>query len=153
MSHDKPYFQGRYVDDEHEMETCNRRRFVFWLSLILSFVIAGFIVSAHAGEIPVHVMDKDGVTVRLMPGPCADGTSMMLVLQLVPPQFHDRFKAIDSEWPHKDGTKGNYPGCWAEFSAEESGQPEAGFFVAFSDGAHGFIPKSAFLKVRGQSGA
>lgn len=103
---------------------------------------------AHATDIPLHVLDKDGIEIRLMDKPCVDPRSVLVIR----PDALPRFKAVQSFWPTKDGSRKEFAGCWAELTAQESGSDE-GFLVVFADGESGFIPKSEFRKVRGQVGA
>lgn len=106
---------------------------------------------AYAEEIPVHVYEEGGVYIRLMPGPCVDGTSSALLVQHLP-KYSDRAKAIESVWPMRDGTKKSYVGCWLELSAEEA-DGEAALVLVFED-TQGFVfKKKEFLKKPGQGGA
>lgn len=118
------------------------------LCLVALGVAATWPTKAHAQDIPLHVLDKDGVQVRLMDSPCVDARSIMMIR----PEALPRFKAVQSTWPEKDGSRKDYGGCWAELTAQESGGEE-GFLIVFSDGESGFVPKSEFKKVRGQVGA
>jgi hypothetical protein len=119
------------------------------LCLVLLVCIAvTWPTNAHAQDIPLHVLDKDGVQIRLMDSPCVDARSIMMIR----PDALPRFKAVQSVWPERDGSRKEYAGCWAALTAQESGSEE-GFLVIFSDGESGFVPKSEFKKVRGQVGA
>ena len=122
-----------------------------WLlwALAAGLAIAGVLYAArvHSVEIPLHVLEKENVEIRLMGTPCVDAASIAQIRPLV---LH-RFRAIESVWPEKDGTSKAYAGCWAELTSEEAG--EEVFLLVFSDGASGGIPKSEFRKVKGQSGA
>lgn len=106
-------------------------------------------IEARAVEIPVHVLEKDGVTVRLMGTPCVDPKS----IAQINPAFLPQFKAIDSVWPEKDGSRKRYAGCWAEIKAGEYGALEDTFVLVFEDNTSGMVSKSEFKKVRGQRGA
>lgn len=116
--------------------------------VLLVCIAATWPTKAHAQAIPLHVLDKDGIEIRLMDLPCEDARSIMMIR----PEALGRFKAVQSTWPEKDGSRKEFAGCWAELTAKESGGEE-GFLVIFSDGESGFIPKSEFKKVRGQVGA
>ena len=116
------------------------------LCLIALLVIA---TKAHATEVPLHVLDKDGITIRLMNTPCVDPISVAMIR----PDMVKSFKAIQSTWPEKDGSKKDYAGCWLLLKAGESGADVDGFLVVFADGESGFIPVSEFKKVKGQVGA
>ena len=129
---------------------------IFWasiLGLFFGFVLLSTKVFAEEVVVPVHVLEEDRTIIRLMPTPCTDPTSVLVIAMNMPPQFHTRFKAIDSEWPMQDGSRKKFPGCWAEFSTEETGEAEAMIYVVFSDAKSGFLKKSAFTKLRGQKGA
>lgn len=107
---------------------------------------------APAVEIPVHTFERDGVQARLMAGPCTDTRSAMVIVMGLP-QFAERFRALESTWPMQDGSRRAYAGCWAELAAEEAGAPVAVIVMVFSDGQAVAVPKSEFVKLRGQSGA
>ena len=129
---------------------------LIWAVIAVGIILAvALATNAHAEEVvvPVHVLEEDGTIIRLMPTPCTDPTSVLVIAMNLPPQFHTRFKAIDSEWPMKDGSRKTFDGCWAEFTPEETGEKEALIYVAFSDAKSGFVEKSAFTKLRGQKGA
>jgi hypothetical protein len=98
-------------------------------------------------EIPVHTMEKDGVEINLMPGPCVDPVS----ISMIRPDARERFKAIKSVWPQRDGSRKAFAGCWTELTKEEVGAEEPAFLLVFEDRETGAVPKSEF-RLRGQSG-
>lgn len=116
--------------------------------LIVFLISVAVSTRAHAEEIPLHVLEKDGIQIRLMNLPCVDPMSIMMVK----PEVIGRFKGLQSSWPQQDGTLKEFQGCWADLTAQEAGGEES-FLVVFSDGESGVIPKSEFKKVKGQSGA
>jgi hypothetical protein len=124
-----------------------RERVGFWFGMACLVVLVGIATNAYAQDIPLHVLDKDGISISLMDRPCTDPVS----IGRINPQHLPRFKAVRSVWPEKDGTRKEYAGCWATLTPEESGSVE-GFLIVFSDGESGFIPKSEFKKTRGQVG-
>jgi hypothetical protein len=103
--------------------------------------------SAPKVEIPVHVYDDGGTSMRLMGGPCADPRVMEIILVGMP-QYVDRFKAIESTWRMQDGSRQEFSGCWAEVSAEEVGF-EA-LLLIFEDGERYLVNKAEFLAGKGQ---
>lgn len=135
-----------------------------WLTRIVIAVIVGLVIvgalasmlaRAEATEtvpIPVYVYEQDGTTIRLMPGPCVDAVSKVTIMRGAP-QHLERFKAIESVWPMKDGTKRAFAGCWAELAAGEIGIPEdkAGrdervLLLLFADGQGFAMKKRDFQK-------
>lgn len=119
------------------------------LALVAVLILTAWATGAYAEEIPVHVLDKDGVEIRLMNKPCVDKVS----ISQINPAFLDRFKAIDSVWPEKDGTRKRYAGCWALLAKGEYGMPEDTFLLVFEDNTNGAVPKSEFSKKTGHYGA
>ena len=117
-------------------------------SLVALLVAVTWPTKAGAQDVPLHVLDKEGIRIQLMGTPCVDPRSVMMIR----PDALPRFKAVQSVWPQPDGSRKEFGGCWAALTAQESGSEE-GFLVVFSDGESGFIPKSEFKKVRGQVGA
>ena len=103
-------------------------------------------------EIPVHVFEANGVVMRLMSTPCVDSASSMMV-HVGLPKYASRFKALESSWPMQDGSRMDFAGCWAELPGEVVGKDEVVIALVFSDGQAFAIPKSEFLKKRGQGGA
>jgi hypothetical protein len=127
-----------------------RERVVVALGVVcfffLLFLAVAWSTKAYAEEIPAYVLEANGVTIRLMSGPCVDGVS----LGMINVQHQGRFKALDSIWPEPTGMK-KYAGCWTEMSKEETGSEEA-FVLVFSDGTSGVVPKAQSLKKPGQTG-
>jgi hypothetical protein len=125
-----------------------------WAGIIFMLgLLTGCVQAAEPSktEIPVHIFDRDGVQARLLSGPCVDGRSAMVIAMGLP-KFADRFRAIESTWPMQDGSRRAFAGCWAELSAEETGAPVAVIVMVFEDGTAFALPKSDFVKLRGQSG-
>lgn len=120
--------------------------YAFGAGCALALFVAAF--NAIGAEIPVHVWTDGKTTIRLMPGPCTD--------PVVKPFLESvgelkRFKNIESDWTYKDGQKKSHGGCWAEFSAKDTGTV-AVFMMFFDDGERVVVEKSEFVKKRGQVG-
>ena len=145
---DTNWFHDLTTEESKEERATLAQRVIAVLGVLCLIVLVGVATNAYAEVIPLHVLEKDGVQIRLMDGPCVDARSIMMIR----PDALPRFKAIHSTWPEKDGSRKDYAGCWASLTAQESGS-EDGFLVIFSDGESGFVPKSEFKKVRGQVGA
>jgi hypothetical protein len=97
-------------------------------------------------DIPVHVVDHhDGVRMRLLNKPCVDPVSLAMTLQL-PPHLQERFRAIASEWRAKDGSWGEFAGCWVLVAKEEINAPDDVFVLLFSDREAIQIFKNDLLK-------
>lgn len=120
------------------------------LIIIIALTLAGLLYAIKAHAAPLHVYEDEISSIRLMPEPCVDGVSAGIVAQVAGP-LASRARAIDSDWKHRDGTLHKYPGCWLEFTKEETGV-EATFLLAFSDGKYAFVTRQAFLKVKGGVG-
>ena len=125
-----------------------------WLlwALVVGLVIAGVLYASKVAseEVPVHVFEDKGVLIRMMPGPCVDGVSALVISMNVPPQFSSKFRAIESEWPMQDGSRRAFAGCWASFKAEEIGSTEDVLVLVFEDRQYFVVPKKEFLKTPGQ---
>lgn len=102
--------------------------------------------AVQAVDIPLHILDKPEVTMRLMDKPCVDPVAQMLSMQL-PAELHPKLRAIESTWLMRDGSRREFAGCWVEVSKELAGVD--GYFVAFSDQTYGVVPKTDFLKTKG----
>lgn len=96
----------------------------------------------------VYVHEDGQTSIRLMPGPCVEPRSFMILFQ-AGPDFADRFKAIESTWPIRGGATAEYAGCWLELTREEAGGDEPLLILVFSDGHRGAIKKSEFLRGKG----
>ena len=94
----------------------------------------------------VHVFNDGGTVIRLTDSPCKDGRTVMLMAQMVPPQYFDRFKAIESVFALRDGTSKPYAGCWMELSTKETGTDEPALIMLFEDGDNYQVPRCKFLK-------
>jgi hypothetical protein len=102
-------------------------------------------------EIPVLTFEAEGIQANLMSGPCTNGQAAMAIVMGLP-QFAERFKAIESTWPMQDGSRRAFQGCWAELKAEEAGTPMDVVIMVFEDRTAFAVPRTAFIKLRGQSG-
>ena len=107
--------------------------------------------AASAEEIPVHVHEQDGLTVRLMPGPCVERNSTLMIASGAP-QYLERLRALESVWRMKDGTSKPFSGCWLALSKSETGSEDV-FVLLFEDGERYVVPKSEFLGAKRKSGA
>ena len=116
----------------------------FWATvLIVVFTFLYFLPRAEAQvDIPVYVIEQNGVTIRLLDKPCVDKVS----LANIAPAWHAKFKALDSLWPEKDSTKKAYAGCWLEVKQGEEGMIEDVFILVFEDNHAGVFPKVEALK-------
>ena len=123
---------------------CKIPKYARWIALLFTWPTLLFAVT-----IPLHVLEKDEVTMRLMGTPCVDPVSARIGLNL-PPELYGKLQAIESTWLMKDGTRKDFPGCWVEVDAKLAG--EDGYFVIFSDGTYGVVPKAYFLKTKGSVG-
>ena len=126
---------------------------LIWAAVVGAVIAAVLYASkVHSEEIPVHVYDGDGVTMRLMRSPCSDPRSGMMIASEIP-QYLDRFKKIESEWRMQDGSKRSFSGCWATFAKGEVGNPLDVLVLVFEDGQNFVVPKEEFLRKPGQGGA
>lgn len=124
-----------------------------WVSgVIVLLAVLGMVAWATKAyaQVPVHVLEQPGVSIRLMNAPCVDARSSAMIATNSP-ELLGRAKAISSTWKHKDGTDHEYAGCWVEMAAV-SGRADA-FLLVFSDGMATMVAKSEFRKMRGQVGA
>jgi hypothetical protein len=102
-------------------------------------------------EIPVLTFEAEGIQANLMSGPCTNGQAAMAIVMGLP-QFAERFRAIESTWPMQDGSRRSFEGCWAELKAEEAGTPVDVVIMVFEDRTAFAVPRTSFVKLRGQSG-
>lgn len=149
MSDDKEHSYHDFYKDE--LTVLSR---YFWLTVVA--VVALFLYFAPrvawGQDIQVHVVEQQGVKMRLLSTPCADPLSLSIVAT-APPQWADRWKAISSDWLQKDGTWGAYAGCWLLVSKDEVGTPDDVFVLVFSDGAVAQVFRAELLKKPGDKGA
>lgn len=147
---ENPYY---YTEDAKQ----DRRHLWVWVGriavLLAALIAVGVSTKAYGQDIPLHVLDKEGITISLMGGACEDTVSLGLIKK----EYHARAKALRSVWPERDGSRKVYAGCWIELTKKDMGVPEeqewgGAFLVVFSDGESGVIPKTEFKKVRGQVG-
>lgn len=120
--------------------------FAACIAVFVAFV-AAYSKGVKAEEVPLHVYDDGATVIRLMPGPCVHPMIIGFVGQ-GGPEYTERLRAIESTWPHKDGTRHEYAGCWLGLSKKEGGGKEL-FFLMFSDGHRFVIPKAEFLRGKG----
>jgi hypothetical protein len=118
-------------------------RYVVILALLFCFP------SMVLAQVPLHVLERPEVRMRLMDAPCSDPKSAMIAMNL-PAELHPKLKAIESSWLMKDGSWQEFAGCWVEVSKEMAGVD--GFFVVFSDGGYGVAPRADFKKTKGTVG-
>lgn len=118
------------------------------ICFVLLFLLAATWPTKAYADIPVHVLEKDGVQIRLMDKPCVDAKTLS---QINPAQAH-RFKAIESVWPERDGSRKKYAGCWVRLTKEEAKHHEDVFLLVFEDNTSGGVPASEFKKTKGQVG-
>lgn len=144
---DKEWFYG-VVSGEHEERAPFRKLgFILFAALVLAILFSG---KAFA-QAPLHVLERDGVTINLMAGPCIDLTSTAMIASSNLAGKLAEFRAIDSTWLMKDGTRQDFAGCWLELTKEQTGGEE-GFLVLFSDRTFDVVAKSEFRKAKGQTG-
>lgn len=110
-----------------------------WLPVLVFLFCFPTMVGAQ--DLPLHVHEADGVTIKLMPGPCVNQTAQMIIAMN---GLQGEFKHIDSTWRMRDGSYKEFPGCWAE----EGDQ----FIVIFSDQTGGYVKKSDFKRMKGTTG-
>lgn len=140
-------------DKEHSWDDMNLPKltilpWVIWASIVGAVILyLGFSLPARAEEVPVHVHEQDGLSIRLMSGPCVDANS----LAFMGGHYTERLRAIESTWRMRDGSTKTFAGCWMLLTKEEAGAES--FFLIFEDGERHLIPKNDFLKKRGQVGA
>lgn len=147
----KDYFEGKHVEwtDLNKDEREKLRPIVGGILVaVFLFLVLLFVFPVRATEIPMHVIERQGVSIRLMRGPCADPASSIAIAVNLP-QYVQRFRAIESTWPMQDGSRKDFAGCWGEFSKEESGAPGAVLVLVFSDGQHYTVLKDEILKKGG----
>lgn len=99
--------------------------------------------------VPVHIVDTEGVKMRMLPTPCADPVSMSLAKQMSPVEYHARWRATSSDWKMRDGSWQEFAGCWLEVEKEVINAPDAVLFFTFSDGTSGQMLKGQLLNPRG----
>ena len=141
---------GQHLNSEQAKEQRKSLRETA-LAVIAGLCLAGLFAAAteaYGAEIPVHVWSDGKTTIKLMPGECTD--------PVVKPFLESvgelkRFKNIESAWTYKDGQKKTHGGCWAEFSAKDTGTV-AVFVLFFDDGDKHVVEKSEFLKKPGTVG-
>jgi len=90
-------------------------------ALVAVATLAIMAAQARAQEPPMHVHEEGKLSIRLMRGPCVHPMILSFFGQ-AGPQYMDRLRAIESTWPHRDGSTGEYAGCWLELSADEGGR-------------------------------
>ena len=149
---DKEWFYGEVVVGEEQYERCYWRRvgFIAFAAIVAVILILPIISGrAHSQEIPVYVAEHDGLTLRMLPSPCADASSLILVTS-APPQYQQGWKASSSDWRLRDGSWRTYDGCWLEIKKEVSGAEDDIFVLVFSDGTSGQALKRDLLRKPGR---
>ena len=150
MNDDFARMVGQHLTSEQAKEQRKTLRETV-VAILSGLCLAGLFMAAteaYGAEVPVHVWSDGATTIRLMPGECVD--------KVVKPFLESvgelkRFKAVESSWLYKDGQRKEHGGCWAEFSAKDTGTV-AVFMIFFDDGERVVVEKSEFLKKRGQVG-
>lgn len=118
-------------------------------TIMLALVLNVIAPAAYGQALPLHVHEEDGISVRLMPGPCVDPVSKANIL----PAHVARAKAIASDWRMMDGNMKPFAGCWIELTKEEAKSAQNLFVLFFSDGEIISVYTSAFgKKPRGATG-
>ena len=151
MSDNTRWFHDLTTDEARQERATLAQRVIAVLGVVCLIVLVGIATNAAAQEVPVHVLEQDGLVVRLMPGPCVEPQGKAFFGMV--PEYAPRAKALQSVWRYQDGSNRPHAGCWLELSAKESGAPEAMIILFFDDGERHVVPKSIFTKKNGQSGA
>ena len=115
-----------------------------------------FLFSAGVVAAPVHVMERDGLVIKLMSEPCSDPVSSVMIAMAPPEVQRGEWKAIESVWPMRDGSKQTFAGCWREVSKElafaitNGKEREVSFLMVFADQQGMLMTKKQFLRKKGQ---
>ena len=136
-----------YFSDFPKLPRLTVMPWLIWAAIILTAIWA---TNAYTQEVPVHVLEQDGLVVRLMPGPCVEPQGKAFFGMV--PEYAPRAKALQSVWRYQDGSNRQHVGCWLELSAKEAGADEAAIILHFDDGERHVVPKSIFTKKNGQRG-
>jgi hypothetical protein len=116
-----------------------------WAKLLIFLTCWPAAVLAQNKLIPLHVLENESITVHLMPSPCADPFARRVIRA----EKLSQFRAIESNWRMRDGSRQDFAGCWVEEKTETG---EDAFFLLFNDGEHFLVLKSEFNRRRGQTG-
>lgn len=141
------------MDGDKEWDDMNMPRgltVIPWVIWALVLVILIWTTKALAEEpIPVHVVEREEVKMRLMSGPCTDPVSIGLIMNS-PVEYHGRFKAVSSQWKDERGNWKEFAGCWMELKASEvPGTPGDVIVLVFSDGWNGAFLKRDLIRKAG----
>lgn len=138
---------------ERKQERCYWRRVGFLLFGAIVFAGAAALLlypkKAGAEEIPVYVAEHDGLTLRLLPSPCTDMTSLMLIAT-APPHLQTGWRSSSSDWRMPNGQWQTFAGWWLEIKKENAGSDDDIIVLVFSDGQTGQAFKKVLLKTKGQ---
>lgn len=151
MIEEKEWFEGRNTEDTDSTIL----PLPFWILLILAAFALGGCSTAGVQErqpdvvIPVHVVEQDGMKLRMLPTPCEDARSKVMAAQMSPLEYHDKWKATSSDWRMRDGSWQTFAGCWLEVDKDVLSTPDNVFFFTFSDGQSGNALKGELLKPKG----
>jgi hypothetical protein len=147
MDEDKEWFSGRGVDEEPKRDLGFREFLILAAVAVILGMLAGCAAVSPQQEIPTHVYQDESKTIRLMPGPCVH-PGVKGFIGAATPELAERFRAIESTWSVRDGTRKAFAGCWIEFTADEVGYEAFG--LLFEDGERYLVNKAEFLAGKGQ---
>ena len=146
MGHETEWFHGAKNEGAHERCYWRRVGFIAFAAIVatglLLLIISGRV---SAQEIPVYVAEHDGLTLRLLPSPCIDPSSL-IVITSAPPQFRQGWRASSSEWRLRTGQWQTFAGCWLEIKKEDAKSEDDIFVLVFSDGMTAQIFKRDLLR-------
>lgn len=136
----------------HPGNDCGRDRALI-LPLIAWAVSIGLVLgmvlwASKVFAADVHSMERDGTSIHLTDAKCTDARTAMLMPRMVPPDYFDKFRAIESVWRMRDGSSASFNGCWLELSAQEAGTDEPMLILIFEDGETYQLALSEFLRPR-----
>jgi hypothetical protein len=103
--------------------------------------------AAARAEEPLHVRETDEHVIKLMPGPCTDSRTVLLVARGSRVPF-ERWRHMETLW-NADGKWEPWGGCWLEVTAEEAGAPGDVILMLWADGSNDSILKRRFERRRG----
>jgi len=128
---------------EEQLERCYIRRIVMLGlgAVMLGAGLLGFCSQAQAQDIPLYTHVSDDVTIKLMPSPCVDPTTSIIIAMNMPPEAQSKFRHLESSWVVPGVGRRDYPGCWMEDGDY--------LFLIFSDATAGRVTKKEFTKRKG----
>jgi len=124
------------------------------MRLLIALLLISFAGGLQAA--PVHVMERDGLVIKLMSEPCSDPVSSVMIAMAPQEVQRGEWKAIESVWPMRDGSKQTFAGCWREVSKElafaitNGKEREVSFLMVFADQQGMLMTKKQFLRKKGQ---